>query len=133
MANERPRVSHANGAGIAGVPASERAGGSGGAKPPGFYLMANERERVPAYATATARSRRRASREGGSHASGVGSAGVPALRRGSGRPERQSRGAGERAGEAGPPSPRSGFGEVSPEPAGPIMRAEADGAKTPGY
>jgi hypothetical protein len=32
-ANERERVSHASGAGIAGVPASERAGGSGGAKP----------------------------------------------------------------------------------------------------
>jgi hypothetical protein len=34
-ANEQERVSHASGAGIAGVPASERAGGSGGAKPPG--------------------------------------------------------------------------------------------------
>ena len=34
-ANERERVNHASGAGIAGVPASERAGGSGGAKPPG--------------------------------------------------------------------------------------------------
>jgi hypothetical protein len=34
-ANERQRVSHASGAGIAGVPASERVGGSGGAKPPG--------------------------------------------------------------------------------------------------
>ena len=34
-ANERQRVSHASGAGIAGVPASERDGGSGGAKPPG--------------------------------------------------------------------------------------------------
>jgi molybdopterin-containing oxidoreductase family iron-sulfur binding subunit len=33
-ANERPRVSHASGAGR-GAPASERAGGSGGAKPPG--------------------------------------------------------------------------------------------------
>src|SRR5438874_5208527 len=33
-ANERERVSHASGAGIAGVPASERAGGFGGAKPP---------------------------------------------------------------------------------------------------
>jgi squalene-associated FAD-dependent desaturase len=33
-ANERQRVSHANGAGP-GVPASERAGGAGGAKPPG--------------------------------------------------------------------------------------------------
>ncbi len=33
-ANERQRVSHANGAGR-GAPASERAGGSGGAKPPG--------------------------------------------------------------------------------------------------
>jgi len=33
---------------------------------------------------------------------------------------------------SGPPSPRSGFGEVSPEPAGPIVRAEADGAKPPG-
>jgi hypothetical protein len=32
-ANERTRVSHANGAGY-GVPASERAGGCGGAKPP---------------------------------------------------------------------------------------------------
>jgi GNAT superfamily N-acetyltransferase len=35
-ANERQRVSHASGAGIAGVPASERVGGSGGAKPPGL-------------------------------------------------------------------------------------------------
>jgi hypothetical protein len=34
-ANERQRVSHASGAGIAGAPASERAGGTGGAKPPG--------------------------------------------------------------------------------------------------
>jgi MoCo/4Fe-4S cofactor protein with predicted Tat translocation signal len=33
-ANERQRVSHASGAGL-GAPASERAGGSGGAKPPG--------------------------------------------------------------------------------------------------
>jgi hypothetical protein len=33
-ANERQRVSHASGAGIAGVPASERVGGFGGAKPP---------------------------------------------------------------------------------------------------
>ena len=33
-ANEQPRVSHASGAGY-GVPASEREGGSGGAKPPG--------------------------------------------------------------------------------------------------
>ena len=33
-ANERQRVSHASGAGIAGVPASERVGGAGGAKPP---------------------------------------------------------------------------------------------------
>ena len=35
MANERKRVSHASGAGVSGVPASERAGGTGGAKPPG--------------------------------------------------------------------------------------------------
>ena len=34
-ANERQRVSHASGAGIAGVPSSPRVGGSGGAKPPG--------------------------------------------------------------------------------------------------
>jgi hypothetical protein len=34
-ANERQRVSHANGAGP-GAPASERAGGTGGAKPPGI-------------------------------------------------------------------------------------------------
>jgi hypothetical protein len=34
-ANERQRVSHASRAGIEGVPASERVGGSGGAKPPG--------------------------------------------------------------------------------------------------
>jgi hypothetical protein len=34
-ANEQQRVSHASGAGHAGVPASEREGGSGGAKPPG--------------------------------------------------------------------------------------------------
>ena len=38
-ANERQRVSHANGAGH-GVPASERAGGSGGAKPPGRIMIA---------------------------------------------------------------------------------------------
>ena len=37
-ANERQRVSHANGAGIVGVPASARAGGSGGAKPPGSKM-----------------------------------------------------------------------------------------------
>jgi hypothetical protein len=36
-ANERQRVSHANGAGF-GVPASERVGGSGGAKPPGLMM-----------------------------------------------------------------------------------------------
>ena len=35
-ANERQRVSHASGAGN-GAPASERAGGSGGAKPPGLH------------------------------------------------------------------------------------------------
>ena len=34
-ANERQLVSHTRGAGIEGVPASARAGGSGGAKPPG--------------------------------------------------------------------------------------------------
>jgi hypothetical protein len=34
-ANERQRVSHANGAGPGG-PASERVGESGGAKPPGL-------------------------------------------------------------------------------------------------
>jgi hypothetical protein len=34
-ASERQRASHASGAGIEGAPASERAGGSGGAKPPG--------------------------------------------------------------------------------------------------
>ena len=33
-ANGRQRVSHASGAGFAGVPASERVGGCGGAKPP---------------------------------------------------------------------------------------------------
>ena len=33
-ADERQRVSHVSGAGIAGVPASERVGGFGGAKPP---------------------------------------------------------------------------------------------------
>ena len=33
-ANERQRVSHASGAGIAGVAASERAAAAGGAKPP---------------------------------------------------------------------------------------------------
>jgi molybdopterin molybdotransferase len=37
-ANERQRVSHASGAGIEGVPASERAGGSGGGKPPGSKM-----------------------------------------------------------------------------------------------
>jgi hypothetical protein len=52
-----------------------------------------------------------------SHASGAGIGGGPAS---------------ERAGGSGPPSPRSGFGEVSPEPARPIVRAEADGAKPPG-
>jgi hypothetical protein len=34
-ANERQPVSHASGAGMSGVPASERVGGTGGAKPPG--------------------------------------------------------------------------------------------------
>jgi hypothetical protein len=33
--SERRRVSHGRGAGIEGVPASARVGGSGGAKPPG--------------------------------------------------------------------------------------------------
>ena len=32
---KRADENHASGAGIAGVPASERVGGSGGAKPPG--------------------------------------------------------------------------------------------------
>jgi hypothetical protein len=36
-AHERQRVRHANGAGH-GVPASERAGGSGGAQPPGVTM-----------------------------------------------------------------------------------------------
>jgi primosomal protein N' (replication factor Y) (superfamily II helicase) len=40
VANERQRVSQASGAGIAGAPASERAGGSGGAKPPGQKMLA---------------------------------------------------------------------------------------------
>ena len=34
-ASERQRTSHASAAGDAGVPASTRAGGSGGATPPG--------------------------------------------------------------------------------------------------
>jgi len=75
-ANERQRVSHASGAGP-GAPASERAGGSGGAKPPGKtgYCgrlthmrngcdTANERQRV-------------------SHASGAGP-GAPASERAGG-------------------------------------------------
>jgi GTP-binding protein len=37
-ANERQRVSHGNAAGIEGAPASDRAGGSGGAKPPGRLM-----------------------------------------------------------------------------------------------
>src|SRR5262249_6957155 len=41
-ASERSDASHANGAGF-GVPASERAGGSGGAKPPGQKDAASER------------------------------------------------------------------------------------------
>ena len=44
-ANERERVSHASGAGIAGVPASERVGGFGGAKPPD---MTTEKKRIAA-------------------------------------------------------------------------------------
>jgi hypothetical protein len=34
-ASQRSEASHTSGAGIAGVPASECVGGSGGAKPPG--------------------------------------------------------------------------------------------------
>jgi protein-tyrosine sulfotransferase len=74
--NERERVSHGSrlraarfgaqgGAGIAGVPASERAGGAGGAKPPSGGVIPNERERV-------------------SHGSGAGIAGVPASERAGG-------------------------------------------------
>jgi len=37
-ASERQRVSHASGAGLFGVPASERVGGIRGAKPPGLRL-----------------------------------------------------------------------------------------------
>jgi hypothetical protein len=37
MANERLRVSHANGAGP-GAPASERVRGTGGAQPPGLKM-----------------------------------------------------------------------------------------------
>ena len=44
-ANERERVSHANGAGP-GAPASERAGGSGGAKPPGLNWTAAAEARL---------------------------------------------------------------------------------------
>ena len=50
-ANERERVSHANGAGP-GAPASERAGGSGGAKPPGLNWTAAAEARlanIPAF------------------------------------------------------------------------------------
>jgi Proto-chlorophyllide reductase 57 kD subunit len=44
-ANERERVSHANGAGP-GAPASERVGGSGGAKPPGVSWTAAAEARL---------------------------------------------------------------------------------------
>jgi len=37
-AGERERASHAGGAGLSGAPAGERAGGSGGAKPPGQLM-----------------------------------------------------------------------------------------------
>ena len=55
--NERLRVSHANGAGP-GVPASERVGGSGGAKPPGISWTAAAEarlEKVPAFVRPMAR------------------------------------------------------------------------------
>ncbi|HVD92084.1 MAG TPA: hypothetical protein VNC21_07375, partial [Vicinamibacterales bacterium] len=38
-ANEQQRVSRASGAGRSGVPASERVGGSGAAKPPGKWMI----------------------------------------------------------------------------------------------
>ena len=44
-ASERKRASHANGAGH-GAPASERAGGSGGAKPPGLNWTAAAEARL---------------------------------------------------------------------------------------
>jgi hypothetical protein len=45
LASERERVSHANGAGP-GAPASERAGGSSGAKPPGLNWTAAAEARL---------------------------------------------------------------------------------------
>jgi hypothetical protein len=57
-AERTQRVSHASGAGIAGVPASERAGGAGGAKPPGLEWTAAAEARlanVPAFVRPMAR------------------------------------------------------------------------------
>ena len=45
-ANELERVSHASGVGVSGVPASERVGGSGGAKPPGVRWTAAAEARL---------------------------------------------------------------------------------------
>jgi ribulose-phosphate 3-epimerase len=56
-------------------------------------------------------------RERGSHANGAPH-GAPASARAEG---------------SGPPSPQRGLGEVSPEPARLISRAQADGAKPPGW
>jgi hypothetical protein len=56
-ASERERVSHANGAGP-GAPASERAGGAGGAKPPGLSWTAAAEARlsnIPAFVRPMAR------------------------------------------------------------------------------
>jgi hypothetical protein len=57
-ANERERMSHANGAGL-GAPASEREGGSGGAKPPGLMWTPAAEARlanIPAFVRPMARS-----------------------------------------------------------------------------
>ena len=57
-ANEREHVSHANGAGP-GAPASERVGGSGGAKPPGLMWTPAAEARlanIPAFVRPMARS-----------------------------------------------------------------------------
>jgi hypothetical protein len=57
LANERERVGHANGAGP-WAPASERAGGAGGAKPPGLNWTAAAEARlanIPAFVRPMAR------------------------------------------------------------------------------
>jgi hypothetical protein len=53
-ASERQRTSHTNGAGIAGAPASECVGGSGGAEPPGQKKTAGGLRGIAPHAIALA-------------------------------------------------------------------------------